>query len=695
MITRKSLQNLRKKVNSKILHLHVFAVEDNIFFENSIEIYVISVLFLNKTFWFSQFPPQKQLLLKKNLWKTCLQEFATTDLAFQDISRLEEKLVSDIHFLSDFYKLLLKDSTRLTNLDIKVSDPSQQPLNDQNWIQTIGKEPQIQDIFELHSILQHLRYDISLGRSEMQKKTGAFFTPISVIAYILQSIRQNLIATLEMQKKIRIMDYSCGMGGFLLISSLYIKNLQSNLKIQKKKFTIEYWGVDIDPFALNIASFSMKLLENHQLFKGGMDSIIFLNQDSLMPLKDENIVIKTTSQEKIPHLVPYREEFVDFILSNPPYVSWGLGRVGKLDSVKEKYYRQTFSHSAEYKISYYAMFIERAIQLLKIKGTVALIIPDSFLMGKYFRKIRSYLVHSTAIQEIALFQRNFWTRADSGLPVILIFRKDAHDHKNLLMISRQLQFSSTEISILNEYQMDPNSFSQLSESRFRLLFSEESERFIYQFEQNALPLGDFFEIHHGIRSKKGIGKDKITSKICHNSSWKPGLISGKDVEAFKLSYQGDYINIDPENLYSGGYRSNHIEQEKIILRRTGDHLISAVDSLGYYHTNTLLYIIPREQTKSLISLHELCAILNSQVLNRYYGLISLKTNRTMPQVEIDMLNKIPLKLDAIKSCEIIQNVKILQSLKSKIDLSVADKQQISKLEILLEISIRNWYLRKK
>jgi len=196
--------------------------------------------------------------------------------------------------------------------------------------------------------------------------------------------------------------------------------------------------------------------------------------------------------------------------------------------------------------------------------------------------------------------------------------------------------------------MRPTSFLALHEMRFRLFFSAEDEKFVKMCENGSVPLKHFFEIHHGIRSKRGIGKTAISGKVQMNDTWKRGLISGNAVQPFSIGYQNNYIHINSELLYSGGFDPVHITQEKIILRRTGDRLIGAVDASGLYHTNTLLYLIPNSDSNPkrsfFPSLYALCAVLNSDIFNRYYRIISLKAHRTLPQVEIDMLKELPIKL---------------------------------------------------
>lgn len=112
------------------------------------------------------------------------------------------------------------------------------------------------------------------------------------------------------------------------------------------------------------------------------------------------------------------------MVGNPPYVSFGLGRAGKLGKEEEQYLRFNFNSSAEYKISTYALFMHACIELSRADGRQGLILPDSFLSGRYFSNIRGLLLDNRLVQLIH-FDEDFWQGGDVGFPVIWIGqRKD-------------------------------------------------------------------------------------------------------------------------------------------------------------------------------------------------------------------------------------------------------------------------------
>ena len=345
-----------------------------------------------------------------------------------------------------------------------------------------------------------------------------------------------------------ISDYACGMGQFLFLTALeFFDDAPAPQNKSKMYPKFRFLGMDNDPFAINIANFCVKLLQTAPDLNIYFQNFEFVQTDSLSPLPHtlKNPLQTKNSAKKIADL---DEEIITLLLSNPPYQSWGLGRVEKLQKTKDAEYRKMFPNTAEYKISLYSLFIERGIQLLKPNGITGLILPDSFLTGKYFRKLREFLLKYTSIHEIVLFQKNFWGDADSGLPVILIFQKNAvntkDENRQLSSMTKirtiKADFESNKVKIISDYQVYQDTFWFAPQFRFRLFFNPEDEAFVLHFELNSKPLGDFFEVHHGIRSKTGIGKRRIVSQAHKGLFWKPSLITGNSITPYHVQYQGHF-----------------------------------------------------------------------------------------------------------------------------------------------------------
>lgn len=334
----------------------------------------------------------------------------------------------------------------------------------------------------------------------------------------------------------------------------------------------------------------------------------------------------------------------DAIVGNPPYVSFGLGRTAKLSSFEEQFYRANFGRSAEYKISIYAVFMEQGLAKCRTGGYESLIVPDSFLNGMYFSKIREYLLRGSILQHVVVFDHDFWESGDVGFPTIFVTRKLAKDQLPGEGDPHFLYARATEPKDLFgdhiEYTKQSQN-AQLGNPRMRFqLLSEASKELVRKMGEAGSPLSALLSMHHGIRSK--IGRAEIIARVRLGPNWKKAIVSSAEIHRHSISPERHFVHVDPELLFSGGWDPDHIEQDKILIRRTGDSLICVVDVDGFYHTNALIYGVRTVQAERW-SLFTLSSILNSKIMNLYYQLTTLKTGRTLPQVEIDTLKHLPIR----------------------------------------------------
>lgn len=141
----------------------------------------------------------------------------------------------------------------------------------------------------------------------------------------------------------------------------------------------------------------------------------------------------------------------DKIIGNPPYGAW-------LDYD----YRQKLKNT--YKDLYvkesYLLFLIRSIFLLKNKGRLVFIIPDTFLYLNSYKKIRTFLLKHTRLKEIITFPSSFFGSINfqySNLSIITLEKEtNLQEAKNnifklitnfhdISQIGRHLNFTDTNI----------------------------------------------------------------------------------------------------------------------------------------------------------------------------------------------------------------------------------------------------------
>ena len=470
---------------------------------------------------------------------------------------------------------------------------------------------------------------------------GNYYTPDAAVAFIIA----NTVAKCDIvaNPRLRVLDPACGCGYFLLqaYDVLYQKFVQSresllelyphmdwsDAGIHAHIISHNLWGADIDESAAAITAVSLSL--KHRALQKSANIVVY---DSLRRPDQQ-------PAEKIRQLWSNR---YDYVIGNPPYLSFGLRGTGKLEPQYREYLRKAYADSAEYKLSYYVLFIQRGIEMLKEDGKLSYIIPDSFLLGRYYSKIRRYIMENTLIQIIAHLNCNVFRNASTGYSVICVLQKkqpNAKPSANRMEIYRveaieQLQTACPVCRYEQSY------FNTQPFLRFRIYFDLKVRAIVEKIDEGSSALKNYASGHTGIRSLTR--QCDIISLSANGADWRRGLISGSQVNRYRLDDHGHWLNINPALLYKGGWRKTIVEQRKILIRQTGDTIIAGIDDNGFYHLNNIHSFV---LTGSGVTLEYLLLILNSRLMAFYYHVTSMEYGRPMAQTDIETLELLPIVIN--------------------------------------------------
>lgn len=476
------------------------------------------------------------------------------------------------------------------------------------------------------------------------RRRGLYYTPQTVVNFILG----NTVAKCDVLTNpyIKILDPACGCGYFLVscydllwskyqtargqLINKYPAGDWSDRGIHRHIIEHNLWGADIDSVAVEITKFYLAL--KAAAVPAAESDMLFANI-----LVCDSLIDSVDSSSRPRHRDFWSAAY-DYVVGNPPYLSFGLRGTSQLDKDYADYLRRVYRASAEYKMSYYVLFMQRGIDMLKSKGLLGFIVPDSFLLGRYYSKIRRYILEHTNICSLTQIATPVFPQAAVGMSAICILQKKAgQDNLDQPVTIFQARTAAELSTIKPACSYQQNYFAALPHYRFRLFFDLTAKRLIDKIDSKGIPLGHFATGHTGVRSltKQSdiIGNTKL------GATWERALISGSQLRRYGFVYSGHWLNIDPRLLHSGGWQSEIVQQPKILLRQTGYDLVASIDDSGLYHLNNMHSFVACDDQ---ISLEYLLMLINSRLMAFYYHIVSMEYNRPLAQTDIETIELLPV-----------------------------------------------------
>ncbi len=530
---------------------------------------------------------------------------------------------------------------------------------------------------------QYLGYTVRLTdhqvkyelKPEVRKAGGVYYTPEYIVDYIVKNTVGKLIQELSDRKikKLRILDPACGSGSFLIRAYEEMLKYYRNQKKGKNKpknkmnrlefdyeeteahLTIEekgkilqehIFGVDIDEQAVEVTKLSLmlKMLEDEYGLIHGRSILPILDRNircgnslisgDVLELKkyfgDEWYTVKPFNWEDAFRKIMVDEDGFDVVLGNPPYITYSLGRGRvKQENSVIRYIDKKYCHSSEYKISSFAVFYEKALQLCKSAGICAYIVPGTILINKTLSKIRYHLLSNAKILQVLSLKYKVFSGAEMGDCAILIVQNK---------VSKKYKIKTFQYKSENweKYVSFDNVFSNvvLSFPDYRIY----TKTFTYEIlkigmSEHMIELGNIARFYNGI--KTGNNKKFITNK--KESSLHLPVIRGRDFDRYSIIKTCVFVYFDPKKLWSNTNISKLGVKNKIIVRQTGDNLCATLEENGLYCMDTVHLIYESDYNMKF-----LLGLLNSKLINYIHRVMVPELGKAFAEVKIINLKRIPI-----------------------------------------------------
>ncbi|NLJ08539.1 MAG: N-6 DNA methylase [Sphingobacteriales bacterium] len=331
----------------------------------------------------------------------------------------------------------------------------------------------------------------------------------------------------------------------------------------------------------------------------------------------------------------------DIVIGNPPYITYKGKEVVDISDAEVKQLIALYHNSAEYKVNSYALFTERGVNLLSVNGTLSFIIPSTILQNEYLKKIRKYLITKYHISQIVSFANKVFEAVTDS---IILFTKNKHS-KDLVTIA----IRKSDLDFLNLEDVKTYSQSTWNDEKndfvINLKTNKNEDLILAKIETDCEYVDDYLEVYVGIVAN-GIKKFLSTSKRDSNHK---KYLQGKHIENFELKPEKLFINFLKDELHSNTDESVYLQKEKILVRKTGNRLIAAIDFEKYYTDQSIYNLYPK--IGKTINLKVVTGLLNSNLLEYYFNKKMITNPDVFPYIKGIHLKKLPLKFPKSKSEE--------------------------------------------
>lgn len=321
----------------------------------------------------------------------------------------------------------------------------------------------------------------------------------------------------------------------------------------------------------------------------------------------------------------------DIVIGNPPYITY---RGKEKNSISDNELRNLiaiYKYSAEYKVNSYALFIEAGINLCRQKGLISYIIPGTILQNDYLKKIREYLICKNQILEIVSFSNKVF---DAITDSIILRCRKGYAEDNAMTFKRVSDLSLFPVES-KVYKTDKwNNSERLYVIDLKTNYSDSI--IFSKMESTGLKIGDCYNVYVGIVAK---GIKKFLSDTKRNENYKRYL-QGKHIAPYQINFNSVYINFLPNLLHSNTDQFVYEQSEKILVRKTGNILLAALDCEQFY-TDQSIYNLYLKNNKSYNN--KVClAVINSKLLNYYYNKKLITNADVFPYIKGVHLKMLPL-----------------------------------------------------
>lgn len=460
---------------------------------------------------------------------------------------------------------------------------------------------------------------------------GEFYTPLNIVEHLID-ISQFDPAELLAGKK--IVDPACG-GGMILVSIAFRTITYAKKNNFAKENIIEaltknVFGYDIQPFAVTLCNTALL-------------SIIYPlldNTHSVCQFENLEILDPLTQHKRF-----WNNQIFDYVIGNPPFMSVKKAQIDYIEAYEDVIYGHP---------NLYILFLWWSVKSVKKDGVVSLLLPQSMLVGQYYKSLRERLQETTRLLKITrmIDRKGVVGDADQQMMAISLKVGPTNDACNLV----SLRVTRNGTSIANSIPLfipDSKIIQNVNSATIWIV----SENILdYEIEECVQNTGKYLGSYSDMFTIGNGGYVWNQNKSLLSPIQKDGyipLVSAASISTFefRFPYNGSHptkyraYSKDVEELTTNIRNGPSILIQRTTPRKVGRRLVCSIPNASFYQKHGRYFLenhvnFVASESQTLPQLYGLLGWLNSDLINFIFQLRNGTT-----QVSVYELHLIPVQLD--------------------------------------------------
>lgn len=358
----------------------------------------------------------------------------------------------------------------------------------------------------------------------------------------------------------------------------------------------------------------------------------------------------------------------DIIIGNPPYGA-------KLTMEEKDYFKKKYSDVHMRTPDTYNYFIANALRLLREKGVVSFIVPNTLLFQNEYEKTRKVLYKQNKLCAVINIGDNVFEKAD--VPTCIFVTQKVMDDSYLIKYADYRYVDNKKIC-WGIYEQFVESYVIDDTPSHVLGIDSEGSKLLKKIRNASCTIDDIAEeVAAGISTGGNeifcISSELMELRQFEKDIIKP-LLAGKNIDSYRMEWDDEFIIYSTKhsntpqyiNLYEYmlpyeeklskkretkkgliPWWSLHwprvpslFEGTKIIMRQTSDRIRAMIDYDGYYALNSLLVLKLNKTVEKEYSYLFILAVLNSMVNNYVYMSLTQEKGRAFAEVKPKNVRKL-------------------------------------------------------